>query len=122
MFVGMLDGLGVPAPVLMAWIVAALEFFGGIALIIGAFVAITSVLLIANMLVALFKVHLAAGFSFMHMTGMTDAGPQFGMPGYEVNVLYIAGLVALALLGHSPLSVDTVIAEKRGGLGQRCVQ
>ena len=33
----------------------------------------------------------------MHITGMTDAGPVFGMPGYEVNLLYIAGLLALFL-------------------------
>jgi len=113
MFVGMLEGLSVPAPAILAWLVAALEFFGGIALIVGVFVTITSALLIANMLVALFKVHLAAGFSFMNITGMTDAGPQFGMPGYEVNVLYIAGLAALALLGRSPVSVDQLIATKR---------
>ena len=65
------------------------------------------------MLVALFKVHLAAGFSFMNITGMTDTGPQFGMPGYEVNVLYIAGLTALVLLGRSQMLVDQLIANKR---------
>lgn len=53
-----------------------------------------------NMEVALFKVHLAAGFSFMNITGMTDAGPQFGMPGDEVNVLYIDGIeFALVVYG-----------------------
>ena len=113
MFVGMLEGLGVPAPALLAWVVATLEFFGGIALIVGAFVSIVSVLLIANMVVALFKVHLAAGFSFMNISGMTEAGPQFGMPGYEVNVLYIAGLAALVLLGRSQLSVDQWIVTER---------
>ncbi len=113
MFVGMLDGLGVPAPTLMAWIVAVLEVFGGIALIVGAFVSVVSVLLIANMFVALFRVHLATGFSFMNISGMTDAGPQFGMPGYEVNVLYITRLTALVLLGRSHMSVDELIAKRR---------
>jgi putative oxidoreductase len=113
MFVSMLEGLDVPAATFTAWAVGALEFFGGIALIVGALVPIVSILLIANMVVALFKVHLAAGFSFMNMTGMTDTGPQFGMPGYEVNVLYIASLAALALLGYSELSVDHWIADKR---------
>lgn len=115
MFVGMLEGLGVPAPVVLAWAVGALEFFGGIALIVGAMVPFVSIFLIANMLVALFKVHLPAGFNFMNITGMTDAGPQFGMPGYEINVLYIAGLAALALFGRSELSVDKWIAGKKKG-------
>jgi hypothetical protein len=30
------------------------------------------------MLVALFAVHLPNGFSFMNITGMIEAGPQFG--------------------------------------------
>ena len=109
----MLDGLGVPAPSFIACMAAALELFGGTALIVGAFVSIASVLLIVNMLVALFKVHLAAGFSFMNITGMNEAGPQFGMPGYEVNVLYIAGLATLVLMGRSEMSVDQLLATKR---------
>lgn len=115
MFVGMLQNIGVPAPAFMAWFVGALEFFGGIALIVGAFVSIFSLLLIGNMLVALFKVHLAAGFNFMNITGMTEAGPQFGMPGYEVNVLYIAGLAALALMGRTWLSLDEWLAARKSG-------
>ena len=114
MFAGMLGGLGVPAPGLMAWLIGGLEFFGGIGLIVGAFVSVFSVLLIANMLVALFKVHLAQGFNFMNMTGMSESGPTFGMPGYEVNVLYIAGLATLFLLGKSLLSFDLWLKAGRG--------
>ena len=114
-FVGMLQGLGVPAAGLMAWVVGLVEVLGGLALIAGAFVSVASALLILNMLVALFKVHLANGFSFMHVTGMTDAGPQFGMPGYEVSLLYIAGLLALILAGPSHLSID----QMRAGPGGR---
>jgi putative oxidoreductase len=106
MFQGMLQNIGVPAASLMSWVVGLVEFFGGLALIVGAFVAIVGVLQIGVMLVALFTVHLPNGFNFMHITGMTDAGPQFGMPGYEVNLLYIAGLAALVLGGAGALSVD----------------
>ena len=113
MFVGMLGGLGVPAPGLMAWFVGILELVGGIGLILGAFVSVFSALLIINMLVALFKVHLAQGFNFMNMTGMTEGGPTFGMPGYEVNVLYIAGLAALFLWGKSAISIDRWFAIRR---------
>lgn len=106
MFQGMLQNIGVPAASLMSWVVGAVEFFGGLALIVGAFVAIVGVLQIGVMLTALFTVHLSNGFNFIHITGMTDAGPQFGMPGYEVNLLYIAGLAVLVLGGAGALSVD----------------
>ncbi len=91
---------------------SSLVKLGGIALIVGAFGSIASVLLIINMLVAMFSVHLSNGFNFMHITGMTDAGPVFGMPGYEVPLLYIAGLLALCLRGPSHMSVDEALARR----------
>ncbi|MEE9270143.1 MAG: DoxX family protein [Candidatus Krumholzibacteria bacterium] len=113
MFLGMLQNIGVPAAGFMAWAVGAVELLGGIALIVGAFGSIASALLIINMLVAMFTVHLPNGFSFIHITGMSDAGPVFGMPGYEVSLLYIAGLLALFLRGPSHLSVDEALAKRR---------
>ena len=99
MFLGMLQDIGVPAAGLMSWIVGAVEVVGGIALIAGAFASIAAALLIVNMLVAILTVHLPIGFNFMNITGMTDSGPQFGMPGYETPLLYVAGLLALLLTG-----------------------
>ncbi|MGH7699777.1 MAG: DoxX family protein [Gemmatimonadales bacterium] len=106
MFQGMLESIGIPAPGLMSWVVAIVEVGGGLALLAGAFTAIAGSLLIVNMLVAMFMVHWPNGFSFINITGMTDAGPTFGMPGIEVNLLYIGGLLALVLGGPGPLSVD----------------
>ena len=60
------------------------------------------------MLVALFTVHLPQGFSFMHITGMTESGPQFGVPGYEVNLIYIAGLLTLIVFGAGAYSLDSL--------------
>lgn len=117
MFEGMLEEIGVPAPTLASWAVGAVEFFGGLALIVGAAVGIVSVLGIINMLVAMFTVHLPNGFNFMNITGMGDAGPTFGMPGYEVNLLYIAGFLALALGStgdRGVLSVDTALTRVPG--------
>lgn len=105
-FVGMLQMIGVPAPGLMAWLVGIVEFAGGLALLAGAFVQLVAIPLIADMLVAMFTVHLPQGFNFMNITGMGEAGPQFGMPGYEVNLLYLAGLVSLMLGGAGALSLE----------------
>lgn len=105
-FVGMLGGIGIPAPELTAWFVGVVELFGGLMILLGAWTAIAAGLNVINMLVALFTVHLPNGFNFINITGMGPEGPTFGMPGYEVNVLYIAGLLALIIGGAGALSVD----------------
>lgn len=105
-FEGMLVQIGIPATNIMSYMVGVVEFFGGLMLIAGAFVGVVSILLIVDMLIAAFTVHLPNGFNFLHITGMTDAGPTFGMPGYEVNLIYIGGLLSLILSGAGALSVD----------------
>ena len=93
----LLSQLGVPFPLAMAWLTTATEVLGGLALIVGAFVAIAALPLIATMLVAMFTIHIHNGFSAVNTIGLTPKGPVFGPPGYEINLLYIAGLVAVAL-------------------------
>src|SRR5262245_21003736 len=44
----------------------------------------------------------------------TAEGPQFGPPGYEVSLLYIAGLLALILGGAGHLSIDGLLARSKG--------
>jgi putative oxidoreductase len=78
----------------------------------GAFVAVVSIPLIVMMLVAMFTVHLRYGFSAINTIGLTADGPQFGPPGYEVNLLYIAGLLALILGGAGVFSIDRLLARK----------
>ncbi len=113
MFVGMLTGIGVPLPALTSWVVGSVEFFGGLALIAGAAVAVVGVAQLIVQIVALLTVSLPAGFSFMHIIGMTESGPQFGLPGYEVNLLFIAGLVSLIVSGAGVLSLDRVLTARR---------
>ncbi len=112
-FAGMLQTLGVPAPGLMAWATALIELIGGIAILVGAFVPIISIPLIIIMLVAMFTVHLPFGFSSVALTGMTAGVPQFGPVGYELNLLYIAGLLTLILGGPGPYSLDAIFARRK---------
>jgi putative oxidoreductase len=44
---------------------------------------------------------------------VTAAGAQFGQPGYECDLLYLACLVALVLGGSGPLSVDGFFGKRR---------
>ena len=101
----LLHQIGVPMPAAAAWIVTLLELFGGLAIVLGIFVAVVSIPLIVSMLVAMLTVQLRYGFSSVNTIGLTPSGPLFGPPGYEINLLYIASLVALALLGAGPWSV-----------------
>jgi putative oxidoreductase len=105
-FQGMLGHLGVPAPPLFAWVVGIVEFFGGAALVVGVLSWLAALLLVIEMIVAMLLVHLPAGWNAVHVVGMSDRGPVFGLPGFEYNLLYIAGLLALLIGGPGPLSVD----------------
>jgi putative oxidoreductase len=61
------------------------------------------------MLTAMFTVHLKYGFSAIKTIGLSADGPLFGPPGFEVDLLYIAGLIALIILGSWDLSVDSLV-------------
>jgi len=79
----------------------------------GAFIPIVSIPLAIVMLVALFTIHLPFGFSSIKLMGITESGPQFGTPGYEVNLLYLAGLLTLVLGGAGPLSIDNMLTHRK---------
>ena len=112
-FAELLKQAHVPLPLANAWLVTLLEIFGGLALLVGAFVALVSVPLILSMLGAMFTVNINYGFSAVNTIGLTPEGPQFGPPGYEINLLYIAGLLALILGGAGPLSIDALRSRRR---------
>jgi len=105
-FIATLAHLGVPLPHVMGWLTVLVELAGGLAVLLGAFTLLASVPLAAIMLVAMFTVHLPYGFSSIKLQAVTAAGPQFGPPGYEVSLLYLAALVTLVLGGAGPWSVD----------------
>lgn len=111
-FFAILHALGVPAPTLMGWATILIELLGGLAVLAGAFVAVASLPMAAVLLVAMFRVHLAYGFSSVKLMAVTMAGLQFGPPGYEIDLLYLACLGALMLGGSGPLSVDHFLARK----------
>jgi putative oxidoreductase len=113
-FARLLEQIGAPLPEATAWVSTLVEVLGGLAILAGAFVAVVSVPLIIMMLVAMFTVHLRYGFSAINTIGLTADGPQFGPPGYEVNLLYIAGLLALILGGAGPCSIDRLLARRKG--------
>jgi putative oxidoreductase len=105
-FAAILQATHVPAPHVMAWLTIITEIFGGLAILLGAFVALVSVPTIVLLAVAIVTVHLPYGFSSIKLMKIVDGRAQFGPPGYECDLLYIACIVALVLGGPTPWSVD----------------
>jgi len=112
-FAELLTVLHVPFPQVMAWLSMGTELLGGLALLAGLLVSLVSIPLIGTMLVALFTIHIHYGYSSVKTIGLTSQGPVFGPPGYELNTIYIAGLLVLIILGAGRYSLDALIFRKR---------
>lgn len=97
---GFFTQIGAPLPGVTAPLVSVLEFAGGIALILGLLTPIVAALLAANMLGALFLVHLPNGFSAMN-------------GGYEFVLTLLGALLALALTGPGAYALDAVFRRGR---------
>src|ERR1700742_1272283 len=105
-FPAILHALGMPASYLLGWGTILVELGGGLAVMLGVLIPLASIPMLIVLLVAIFSVHLPYGFSSIKLQAVTSAGPQFGQPGYEVDLLYLACLAALVLIGPGPLAGD----------------
>lgn len=99
-FGGMLTGLGVGAPDVFAWLVTIAELGGGILLLAGLLTRLATLPLIATMIGAMVLVKADLGII---------AGPEAPMPGAELDIALLAGLVALLLIGPGRISADHAI-------------
>jgi putative oxidoreductase len=91
------SSLGIPLPVVVAWAVKLLEFFGGIALLIGLLVTPVSLLLVIHMLAGIVLVHAPRGWYVL--------GPEAN-GGVEFSVLLAAALMMLVFGGAGLASMD----------------
>jgi putative oxidoreductase len=112
-FIGVLHAIGVPASDLAGWGTIIVEIAGGFLIFIGAFVPLATLPMIFVLLVAIFTVHLPNGFSSIKLQSFDAAGAHFGQPGYETNLLYLAGLIALCFGGAGSLSIDGFLRRRR---------
>ena len=90
---GYFGSIGLPVPLLTAWIVALLEFFGGLAVLIGFQTRIAALLLAACTLASAFVAHL-------------DFADQMQMIMFMKNLAITGGFLVLAAHGAGALSVD----------------
>jgi len=94
------DSLGIPAPALMATVVALTETAGGILLIVGLLTPVAGFALAIDMLVAALTAHADKGF-------FADKG------GYEFVLVLGAGCVALLIAGAGRFSADALALRGR---------
>jgi putative oxidoreductase len=106
LFVYGLDGvagaftqMGIPMAAVAGPAVAFLEFFGGIALILGLLTRLAGLGLAINMIGAILFVHAKAGF--------------FLPNGYEFVLTLFAGAAALVIAGAGRYSVDALLGARK---------
>ncbi len=87
-FAGFLQQQGVPQPDIMAPLVAAVEFLGGVAIILGLGTRTAALFLTGVMIVAMLTVTLKVGF----------------VGGYDINLALLGGLLALLLAGPGKIA------------------
>lgn len=86
---GFFGNIGIPLPGLMAWVVAIVEFVGGIMVLLGAYARIPYLLLAIIMVVALFTTKLGGEFSAARL-----------------DLMLLLTSLALFLIGSGKYSVD----------------
>ncbi len=87
--IGFFENIGIPLPVIMAWVVAIVEFFGGIMVLLGAYARIPYLLLAIIMVVALLTTKLGGEFSAARL-----------------DIMLLLTSLALFMLGSGRYSVD----------------
>ena len=95
---GFLASVRIPAPQAAAIALTLLEFFGGMALVVGLFTRVVALLLAFDMAVAVLLVHLKNGF--------------FNPAGFEFPLTLLAATLCLAFSGSGVASVDGMISRK----------
>lgn len=95
---GYFGSLGLEPAYFLALVVMAVEFGGGICLLLGLLTRVVGVLFAIEMAVAIWKFHASQGF-YISQSGY----------GYEFPMLLIAGCLTLLLAGPGRLAVDRAL-------------
>ena len=91
---GFFANIGIPMAGIMAWVVAFVEFVGGIMVLVGAYIRVPAILLAIVMVVAILTVKLGGEFSNM-----------------RIDITLLVMCLALFLQGSGGYSVDSALGK-----------
>lgn len=101
---GVVSDLGLPFPVVVAWIVTIIELAGGFALMLGIFTR-------------LFAVAIAVVLTGVILFVKADAGLVAATGnGFELELALLVGVLTLAVLGPGAASLDYLLGIDRAGV------
>ena len=107
--------LGFPAPTVFAWLAALAEVVGGLAVALGLGTRLAAGVAALTMVVAAFLRHHAHDWLMarLGLISATDEQRQaWGSP--ELALVYLAVMIAVALVGPGRLSIDAMMIGSRG--------
>jgi len=90
-FAAILHAIGMPFSDFLALATIAVEIVGGVMILLGAFIPVAAIPMGIVLLVAIVTVHLPNGFSSIKLQSFDASGAHFGQPGFETDLLYLAG-------------------------------
>ncbi|WP_421775559.1 DoxX family protein [Gracilimonas sp.] len=96
---GFFGNIGIPMAGVMAWVVALVEFVGGIMMLTGYKVEIPGILLAITMLVAIFTVKM---------------GGDGGFRGMRLEIMLLLTSLALSMIGTGKYSLDAMLGKSGG--------
>ena len=115
MFIGAVQRMGAPNPVLFAWLAACAEFIGGLFVFIGLATRIAAAFAAIDLFVAAFAVH-HAHLQFLHAIGAgstpSETVKMWGNP--ELAIVYGLALLCLVFTGPGRISIDGMIHRRMG--------
>lgn len=104
-FVHVLQAIGVPAAELLGWATVLVELICGAMVLAGLLIPLAAIPMIVVLVVAIVTVHIPNGFSSIKLLSVDANGAHFGQPGYETDLLYMAGILALVIGGPGPFAL-----------------
>jgi putative oxidoreductase len=100
---------GLPLPALFAWLAILIEFFGGLALLLGIRTRPVALLFIAYVIIATAIAH-----RFWEFTGPAYAANRIN---FEKNIAWIGGILMVWVTGPGRYALDAWADERRSARG-----
>ena len=114
-FIDAITAMGLPQPVLFAWLAACAEFIGGILVFVGFLTRIAAAFAAIDLCVAAIGAH-HAHLQFLNAVGIYTVSPDtlktWGKP--ELAIVYALAMLCLVFCGAGRISIDGMIRRRMG--------